>query len=254
MKQLHLERMTWPAVREALDAGTTTAVVACGAVEQHGPHLPLFMDAENGTRLAEEVAVRLGDALVAPTIRVGCSDHHLGFPGTLSLRVETFEALCRDYCTSLARHGFTRIFFLPSHGGNFEPLIAMLGRLREAAGPGVRVEAFTDIGALVGLWRRVVEEEVGLGSRVGGHADVAEGSIMLALHPGLVNEGAAAEGYLGEFSPEMRQRMYREGIGAITANGILGDARGASAELGRRLIEATAEMLAASFSAAADGG
>jgi len=248
MKQLHLERMTWPAVREALDAGSTTAVVACGAVEQHGPHLPLFMDAENGTRLAEEVALCLGDALVAPTIRVGCSDHHLGFPGTLSLRVETFEAICTDYCTSLARHGFTRICFLPTHGGNFEPLIAMIGRLREAAGAGVRVEAFTDLGALVALWRRVVEEEAGMGGRVGGHADVAESSIMLALHPGLVDEGAAAEGYLGEFSPEVRQRMYREGIGAITANGILGDARGLSAGLGRRLIEATAEMVAEFFS------
>jgi creatinine amidohydrolase len=246
-RQLHLERLTWPAVREALDAGVTTAVVACGAVEQHGPALPLFMDAENGSRLAEEVARRLGGALVAPTIRIGCSDHHLGFPGTLSLRRETFEAVCTDYVTSLARHGFRRILFLPTHGGNFVPLDNMLPRLREAAGDAVRVEAFTELGALVELWREVVEAEAGMGERVGGHADIAEGSIMLALHPELVREEAAAAGFMGGFTAEMREKMYREGIGAVTANGILGDARGMSAELGERLIEATAEMVAEHF-------
>jgi creatinine amidohydrolase len=255
MRQLHLERLTWPGVRAALDAGATTVVVACGAVEQHGPHLPLFMDAENGTRLAEEVARRLGDALVAPTIRIGCSDHHLGFPGTLSLRTETFEAVCHDYCTSLARHGFRRICFLPTHGGNFVPLQDMLGRLRAAAGGEVRVDAFTDIGALIELWRGVVEEEeVGMGARVGGHADIAEGSIMLALHPELVREDEAAAGYLGGFTPAVRERMYAEGIGAVTENGILGDARGMSAELGGRLLEATAQMLVEFFSREPDGG
>jgi creatinine amidohydrolase len=171
-EELALERMTSPQVRAALDAGRTVAVFACGAVEQHGPHLPLFMDAEHGSRLAEEVARRLGNALVAPTIRVGCSEHHMGFAGSLSLRVETFEAICRDYCVSLARHGFRFICIIPSHGGNFAPLESMLPRLNDAAGPGVQVVAFTDLPAQIELWRRVVEEEASLGSRVGGHADI----------------------------------------------------------------------------------
>lgn len=244
---LFLERMTWPRVRAALDAGRTTAVVACGAVEQHGPHLPLFTDAEHGTRLAEEVARRMGDALVAPTIRVGCSEHHMAFAGTISLQRETFEAICRDYCTSLARHGFKRILLIPSHGGNFAPLADMLGRLREAVGSGVRVEAFTDLAAVIELWTRVAEEESGLGERVGGHADIAESSIMLALHPELVREKEATAGYVGRITPVLIERMFREGLQSITANGILGDARGMSSEIGRRCIDELVKLLVAHF-------
>jgi creatinine amidohydrolase len=245
--ELLLERMTWPEVRAAIDGGCTTAVVACGAVEQHGPHLPLLMDAEHGSRLALEVARRLGDALVAPTIRVGCSEHHMGFAGTISLQVSTFEAVCRDYCVSLARHGFRRICFIPSHGGNFAPLADMLARLNEAVGEEVCVLAFGDLTGLVALWTRVVEEACGLGDRVGGHADIAEGSIMLALEPELVRRDAAAAGYLGPLTPDLIERLFRDGIGSITPNGILGDARGMSAEIGRRCIAEAAEMLVAFF-------
>jgi creatinine amidohydrolase len=248
-EEIWMERMTSPAVRAAIEGGRTVALVACGAVEQHGPHLPLFMDAEHGARLAEEVARRLGNALVAPTIRVGCSEHHMAFAGSLSLRVETFEAICHDYCVSLARHGFRTIYFIPSHGGNFAPLDAMLGRLNDAVGPEVLVAAFTDLGAQIEVWQRVVEEEAGLGSRVGGHADIAEGSIMLALHPHLVREDAAEPGYLGQLTPEVLARVFRDGIGAVTPNGILGDARGLSEAIGRRCIDETAEMLVRGFRA-----
>jgi creatinine amidohydrolase len=242
-----LERMTSPEVRSAIEAGYTTVVVACGAVEQHGPHLPLFMDAEHGSALAEAVARRLGKSLVAPTIRVGCSEHHMAFAGSLSLRTETFEAICHDYCVSLARHGFGAIRFLPTHGGNFAPLRNMLVRLNEAAGPQVQVTAFTDLTALIALWTRVVEEDAGLGSRVGGHADIAESSIMLALHPQLVREAEATVGHLGTLTPDVMERVLSDGIGAVTPNGILGDARGMSAALGRRLIDAAAEMVADYF-------
>jgi creatinine amidohydrolase len=248
MSEILLERMTSPAVRAAIDGGRTTVIIACGAVEQHGPHLPLFMDAEHGAALSVEVAQRLGDALVAPTIRVGCSEHHMAFAGTLSLRVETFQAVCEDYARSLARHGFRDICFLPTHGGNYAPLAEALERLDAAAGPDAAVHAFTDLDALIGLWRRVVEEEAGLGERVGGHADIAEGSIMLALHPELVREGDAVAGYTGAMTPELRSRMFEKGFAAVTPNGILGDARGASAAIGRRLIDEMAEMVAGYFS------
>jgi len=242
--EINLERMRSSEVAAALEAGYTTAVVPCGAVEQHGPHLPLFVDAEHGVRLGEEVARRLGDALVAPTIRVGCSEHHMGFPGTVSLTAETFAAVCRDYCTSLARHGFQRICFLPSHGGNFAPLAEMLEDLNAAVGPGCTVVAFTDLMAVVECWKGVVEEEAGLGERVGGHADIAESSVMLALHPDLVREDLAVRGFIPELEDDVIGRIIRDGFKSVTPTGILGDARGMTREVGERCIKELADLMA----------
>jgi creatinine amidohydrolase len=245
-----IERMTSPAVRTAIDGGSTTVVIACGAVEQHGPHLPLFMDAEHGVQLAEEVAARLGNALVAPTIRIGCSEHHMAFAGSMTLRTETFEAVCTDCCTSLTRHGFSDVCFVPTHGGNYGPLAAMLPRLNDVVAPHARVHAFTDLQGQVELWRRVIEAEAGLGDRVGGHADIAEASIMLALHPELVDVAAAEPGYLGELTPAVLARLFEHGIDAVTPNGVLGDPRGMSAALGLRCIAETADLIAEHFRAA----
>lgn len=237
--ELRMERMTSPEI-------------AAGAIEQHGPHLPLFVDAEHGDRLAIEIARRLGDALVAPTIRVGCSSHHLAFAGTVSLARDTFLAICRDYCVSLAHHGFRRICIVPTHGGNFEPLKGGLAALNESAGPECSVETYADLMEVIDLWREVAEAQVGLGEHVGGHADLAETSIMLALHPRLVHRELAERGHIagtGE-RQELVERMIREGFKTVTPNGILGDARGATAELGEQLIAALADKTAAHFRAA----
>ena len=245
--EIVLEHMHWPDVRAALDAGKTTAVFACGAVEQHGPHLPLFTDAEHGTRLAEGVARRLGNALVAPTIRIGCSEHHMAFPGTISLRADTLEAICHDYCVSLAHHGFTRLCIIPSHGGNFAPLAAMRERLQAAAGEGTRVLIYTDLGPVIAVWKRVVEEVSGLGARVGGHADIAESSVMLALHPTLVRQEAAVAGCLEPPTPAFMQRVFKEGFHTVSPTGIIGDARGLSAKIGTRCIEELETVLVEYF-------
>lgn len=244
---MHLERMTSPDIAEAIRQGATTAVLACGAVEQHGPHLPLFMDAEHGTRLAEEVARRLGDALVAPTIRVGCSDHHMAFAGTLTLREETFAAVVEDCCTSLARHGFRRILIVPTHGGNFAPLRRMLATLRTSVAPDCAVEAFTDLQGVMRVWRDAIDEAGGPGDRVGGHADIAETSIMAVLHPQLIAADRAEAGFAGELTDDVVRRLFQNGIGAIAANGILGDARGFTAELGAHCIAALADYVTEQF-------
>lgn len=247
-RTLFLEEMSWPDVEAALEAGRTTVVVAAGAVEQHGPHLPLLVDAARGDRLAVEVAERLGDALVAPTIRVGCSEHHMGFAGTVSLRRHTLEAVCLDYCVSLARHGFRRICFVPSHGGNFGPLAEMLEDLRAAVAPGCRVDAYTDLIGFMELWQSAVREVAPeLLGRVGGHADLAETSEMLCIRPDLVRRDRAAEGHLQAFDEALQERIFRDGFRAVTPNGILGDARGATEEIGEACIARAADGIVAAL-------
>lgn len=249
-ESLILERLTWPEVELALTRGMTSVVIPVGSVEQHGPHLPLFVDAERGTALGLRVARHLGDALLAPTIRVGWSEHHMGFAGTISLRKETLEAVCRDYCESLARHGFTDIYLVPSHGGNFQPLEDMLPRLRStvaAVNESCRVSAYTDLLGIVSVWRWVVEEEVGLGKHVGGHADIAESSEILFLHPGEVRMARIEAGRVGELDRALVDQLFEKGLRAISPNGILGDPRGMDAGLGERLLDATALLIAEAF-------
>jgi creatinine amidohydrolase len=243
-----LEEMTWPEVESAIAAGTTTVVVAVGAVEQHGPHLPLLVDAVRGDRLAVEVAQRLGEALAAPTIRVGCSEHHMGFSGTLTLRRSTLEAVCIDYAVSLARHGFTRICFVPSHGGNFGPLAEMLPDLRAAVGPECTVDAYTDLVGFMALWEAAVSEVApDLVGRVGGHADIAETSEILCIRPDLVRTERAEAGHVQAFDDELRDRIFSEGFRSVTPNGILGDARGASEAIGLACIAHAAEGIVAAL-------
>ena len=172
-------------------------------------------------------------ALVAPTIRVGCSEHHMSFPGTLSLRRTTLEAICLDYCVSLARHGFRTVCLVPSHGGNFGPLADMLDDLNRAVAPECRVLAYTDLAGFLEVWREGVGEvAAGLEERVGGHADIAESSEMLTIRPDLVRRELAEEGYMGGFSEALMERIFRDGFRSVTPNGILGDPRGMSAEIG----------------------
>lgn len=247
---IFLEDLTWTEVELALTRGMTGVVVPLGAVEQHGPHLPLSSDADRSIALALRVAQKLEDSLVAPALRVGCSEFHMGYAGTISLRPATLEAVCTDYAVSLARHGFENILFLSGHGGNFRPLREMLPRLQEAVqavNPECRVDAYTDLVELISVARWVVEEETGMGDRVGGHADIAESSEMLFLRPEFVRTELAVEGTPGELDEEGLEGIIEKGFRSITPTGILGDARGMQAELGEKLLDATARVIAREF-------
>jgi creatinine amidohydrolase len=113
-----MSEMTRVDIEKALERGFRTVVFAVGSNEQHGPHLPTCTDSLEGDVLVNKVVGKLGRALQAPSINVGCSDAHMVFPGAISLRSETLKSLIHDYCVSLAKQGFRNIVIFPSHGGN----------------------------------------------------------------------------------------------------------------------------------------
>jgi creatinine amidohydrolase len=227
-----LEEHTWPEVEAALEAGTRTAIVAVGSIEQHGPHLPLVMDALAGDELSRRIAERLGDALAAPTIRPGCSGHHMAFPGTITIPPETLMDTIRAYCRSLDAHGFEHVVLVPTHGGNFAPV--------ETVAPEVAREIDASVITLADL-----EENMRLmneGLREAGveyqepviHAGAAETAIVLAVAEGLVRTDELRVGHEGDLSVS---RLLSEGFDAITESGVLGDPREATPEAGEAILE-----------------
>jgi creatinine amidohydrolase len=225
-----LDRMTWPEIRAEQERGRDTVVVAFGATEQHGPHMPLATDALLGDHLARMVAESL-HAFVAPTVRIGCSEHHLDFAGTLSLSEPTFAAIVSDIVRSLARGGFGRVVLLPTHGGNFLPLATALEQLGEV--PGIEIRALTDLGALLTIAQLGVHEHgVPLGEG-GIHAGEWETSMLMAIHPELVHGDRREAGYTGDPQSAIGA-MFEGGVRSVAANGVIGDPSHASAEHGAR--------------------
>jgi creatinine amidohydrolase len=227
---VELDRMTWPEIKAEQERGRDTVVVAFGATEQHGPHMPLATDALLGDHLARMVAESL-DAFVAPTVRVGCSEHHLEFAGTLSISEGTFHAIVADILRSLARGGFARAVLLPTHGGNFGPLAAALELLGPV--PGLEVRALTDLSTLFTI-ARLGAEEHGVPLGEGGlHAGEWETSMMLAIHPELVHPERGEPGYTGDPQAAVGA-MFGGGVHTVASNGVIGDPGRASAEHGVR--------------------
>jgi creatinine amidohydrolase len=238
MPALEIDKLSWPEVEAELRGGRDTVVVAFGATEQHGPHMPLATDALIGDHLARELAERL-NAFVAPTARVGCSSHHLAFPGTLSIADGTFHAIVADLVGSLVPAGFRRIVLVPTHGGNFAPLAAAVEKL--APDLRERVVALTDLALLF----RIVElgrDEFGVPLEAGGlHAGEWETSMLASIHPELVRMDRAEAGYVGELEPAIA-KLFESGMKAISDNGAVGDPTSASAEHGNRYWEAIVEL------------
>lgn len=237
-----MEEMTWPEIRDAMDAGATTVIIPVGAVEQHGPHLALGTDALMGEIDAVELARRLGNALVAPVIRPGISPHHLSFSGTLSLRKETLVMVLEDYVASYIRHGFRKMLFFCSHGGNYDAVGETVERMRKAY-PDCYFYPEPDLLELLGTMNGVGSCD-GIGPEaVGAHAGDSEASQMLAYFPELVRMERAKAGFLAPFDSAAKKRLFEGGTRSLSEIGVIGDPREATAERGRRYVAATVKLL-----------
>ena len=155
-----------------------------GSTEQHGPHLPVGTDAMGAEWIAREAAQRVADRVeivLAPTLWLGSSNHHLPFGGTMSLETETYLRVLGEGASSLVQGGFERIFILNGHGGNHE--IAQLAARDLALAEDVHIAA----GSWWTIaWDALVAAGAADAGRFPGHAGRFETSIVQAMRPDLV--------------------------------------------------------------------
>jgi creatinine amidohydrolase len=226
---LQLGSAPWPAV-EAMDR--RVLVIPLGALEQHGPHLPLDTDTRIAAALAAAAAAGRPGVGIGPTLPIGASGEHAGFAGTLSIGTEALVTVLVELGRDASAH-WDAVLFVNAHGGNAEGVARAVTAMRAE---GRRCDAFH--AALSGG---------------DAHAGRTETSLLLHLAPDVVRPDDAVAGNtcpIAELLPALR----REGVRALSPNGVLGDPAGASAAEGVELLAALTVACGARLDALLDGG
>ncbi|MBZ2196822.1 creatininase family protein [Occultella gossypii] len=228
-------------------APDATVVVPIGSTEQHGPHLPVCVDAAVITHLARAAATVASAAVpvvVTPTLPFGFAHHHLPFGGTISISMRVYVDVLVDIATSLAADGFRRILFVNGHGGNAVPADAAVDRLAYEQGLDVHVAATS-------YWTAAADVLAALDlddAPKPGHAGSFETSLLLALRPELVRTDAlpASEARLQPLaSQDVPGGTVRHPGVWQASDGRTDDSRLASAAVGERVLAEIAEALSA---------
>lgn len=130
LEEVMLQKYTRREFREALEEGKfRTAIIPTGSIEQHLEHLPMEHDIASSTWVAREVALRLyPQVIVAVPMAVGISEHHMVHKGSLTAKPGSWLALLFDVVESFVRHGIHNILVLNGHGGNVQPVNAIMGQ------------------------------------------------------------------------------------------------------------------------------
>jgi creatinine amidohydrolase len=239
--------MTWLEMRDTLlRIPQPVVAIPFGTVEDHGPHLPLSADNDILMGILNEVARRSqGDLLVTPLIPFGLDEHHMDFPGTISIEMEICLAYVSQVAISIARHGFTHILIVNGHGSN-QPVADLAARKCVLATGFICASATVNAAVDPVLVQDVVEEQRKGGPGSIAHAGEYETSMMLHLAPALVHLEKATRDigqlklkYFNWDHPEPSAFSWQDYWSRFTKDGICGDPTVASAESGKVIFEAT---------------
>jgi len=245
------EKLTWPEINDAIDLGKV-CIVPCGAVEQHGPHLPLDVDLVCPVGIANGAGREIPEKmLVLPVVAYGYTGHVMDFPGTINQDYQHFINHVLDIIKSLTYHGFKKIILLNGHGSNM-PNLDLVAR---------RTNLETDAECCVVAWWNLLTVDKGFLPRwrqskfPGGcsHACELETSLYLYLDEGHVRTDLIKSGTISfneEESPFHWVDLFAAGPGTViswtssnSSTGVLGDAELATAEKGREAYEEAVKQL-----------
>ncbi len=231
--------LRWPQVRDLPDKANTLIVQPIGAIEQHGPHLPLVVDAAIATSIIGKALYQLDEAIPAyalPPLYYGKSNEHSHFPGTIALSAQTLTAVLIETAQSLYSAGFRKLLLVNGHGGQPQVLEIVARDLRVQHGDLMVFPLFV-WGAPHQVADLVGREEYDRGI----HAGDVETSVLLALLPEQVEMMAAVKEFPKAFSKE--SLLSLEGrlpmawtMKDISRSGVVGDATAATAEKGEAIL------------------
>jgi creatinine amidohydrolase len=230
---VYLEELTWTELRNAIRWGKTTVIIPIGGTEQSGPDVALGKHNVRVKVLAGKIAQGLGDAIVAPVIAyvpegtVAPATSHMRYPGTTTLPDETFEKTLEYAARSMKLAGFQNIVILGDHGGYQQLEKTVAAKLsREWAGTPVRVFAIEEYYRASHEGFAVILKARGYSSaEIGEHGGLADTSLQLAVAPDMV-----------------RGDRVRSGADRSSGDGVEGDPRRASAELGQLGVDEIVSM------------
>ncbi len=245
------EKLTWPEINDAIDLGKV-CIVPCGAVEQHGPHLPLDVDLVCPTGIARGAGQLAPDKmLVLPIVAYGYTGHVMDFPGTINSDYQNFMNHVLDITRSLAYHGFKKIILLNGHGSNM-PNLNLVAR---------RTNLETDAECILSAWWELlsVDKDFMPGWREskfpGGcaHACELETSLYLYLDEDNVRKDKIKNGTISfneENSPFNFVDLMCQGPATIVSwtssysdSGVLGEAELATVEKGKAAYDEAVKQL-----------
>lgn len=237
MTAIYLEKLTWPQAEKHLGDDPVLVVPLGAALKEHGHHLPLNNDKLMALHLTSELGKRL-DIVVAPVVETCFYPAFASYPGSVSLRFETAEAVVFETCVGLAKFGVRKIYVLNTGVSTLKVLACVKGKLAEAL-PQLKF-GYTDFKNAVDTASSEIREQPG-----GGHADEVETSIMMHIAPHIVAMEKAKPDYHGDAPGPLVRNVddIKDGQGVYSPTGAWGDPTLASCEKGKFIVDKLLEWI-----------